>query len=180
MNYYELLMEGRAHLAQYPSYEPVGDAGAVFVEGGRWMGDRLRELRGRDPRADGPVVDFNFYGCLKYGICLAGSGLVIVWAWMVNLWLMPLAGLVFYILEAPFVFLFPLLIDRVPKPLLTGLRMLRRIGLLRCLGTVIPISVFMLAGLFRRRNRIHQWYVGCMAIVIWYQYEVRNRISSSF
>jgi len=88
----------------------------------------------------------------------------------------PLSIVVFYLFEIQFLFLFPLLIDNSKEPVRRGIREVFKIGIIRCLFTVIPIAFFMLLGLFHKRQRYRNWYIGCLAILIWYNDEVRTRI----
>jgi hypothetical protein len=180
MNYQHLIAAGREHLAKYPVHAPVTGPMTMFPGGARWMYDRLNELDGSNPRPFDPEINYTLYGYLKYGICLTGSSLACWWAFQYSPLLVPFSILIFYLLEIHFLFLFPLLIDGVRQPVLNGIREVCRIGVIRCLLTVIPISIFMMTGLFRRKNNFHNWYIGCLSILIWYKNEVRNRISPSF
>src|SRR6516225_6451746 len=85
----------------------AGAARGGFTSGARWMQLALETLRGRPC----PPAAFNYHrlGLIKYG--LAG-GVALLWAvaacaWHVP-WLVPLAAIAFYAVEAQMVFLFPL------------------------------------------------------------------------
>jgi hypothetical protein len=121
-------------------------------------------------------INYNLYGFLKYGICLLGSLLTGWWLLKHAPLVIPLSVLSFYLLEVPFLFLFPLLLDHSSKPILTGLYKVFEIGIAKCLSIVMPIAFLMLAGLFRKRNGLRNWHLGCLAILIWYHNEVRTRV----
>jgi hypothetical protein len=147
----------------------------VFRQGGAWMRAWLMEWD-HVRKWNTEPVDFNSYGWCKYLICMAaflGSASVF---YVINPWLLPLSLLVFYIAEVHFLFLFPLLIDGVRRPLWQSIVITHRIGLWRVLAKVIPIGVFMMVGLFHFSDPFRNWYKGCLAVLIWYQHEVRDRI----
>jgi len=147
----------------------------VFRLGGEWMRAWLVEW---DPlrKWNSEAIAFNTYGWFKYLISLIaflGSAYAF---YVINPWLLPLSLIVFYIVEVHFLFLFPLLIDGVRNPLWQSIVITHRIGLWRVLATVIPIGIFMVLGLFHLSDPFRNWYKGCLAILIWYQHDVRNRI----
>src|SRR4051812_17359841 len=81
-----------------------------FDSAGEWMREALWLLRGGS--LPYRTINFSALGWMKYGT--AGSAAVIVWAVALHLkqiWLMPVALLLFYIIEAQMVFLFPLAMD---------------------------------------------------------------------
>lgn len=176
MKYRELIGKSIAHLEHNCGkhyFVPVTD---MFGNGGFWMQERLTELDNRAAALPAIIPPFKFYGYLKYGICL----LLFFWAaaifYRLNIFLMPLAVFVFYWCEAHFVFLFPLLIDGVRHPVYKSIKATYHMGVLRVMVTVMSIAVYMIRGLFNRRAPFYNWYVGCMAILIWYQHEVRDRL----
>lgn len=178
MTYEALIHRSQEHLSRHPALVPTGLSIHMFAIGARWMLNRLNELnRDREIEFDGSVL-FGWYGGLKYGICLSafvGSAVVLA-GW--SLWLSPLSILIFYWFEIHFLFLFPLLLDRVKDPVWTSMQQTYKIGICRALITVIPIALFMLIGLFHPRAPYRNWHVGCLAIIIWYNDEVRNRVWS--
>jgi hypothetical protein len=147
----------------------------LFPTGARWMYDRMQELRPSDLPFD-PGINYTGYGLLKYGACLAGFALAILPSAKYGLFTIPLSIASFYVVEVHFLFLFPLLIDQTPRPLLTGIRIAWSIGIGRCLITVIPIATYMMLGLFRRSDPFSNWYTGCLKIITWYDHEIRDRI----
>lgn len=165
MHWRELLRQSRQHLAQ--SATPAA-AGYSFRAGAHWMAGQLAELRQLPPGACRAGVAWTGYGVLKYGLSAAGLG----WMGYGLPWPgLPVAVLVFYVLEVHFLFLFPLLIDGHPKPLLSSIRMTYRLGLWRAVGNTLPIGVYMLAGLWKRSEPLRHWHEGCLAILIWYEKE---------
>lgn len=121
-------------------------------------------------------INFRYYGYLKYGISLLAFLTSCFVLGKLHLWLMPLAILVFYACEVHFLFLFPLLIDQVKKPMQTSIRQTYRIGFGKALLWVFAIAIYMLSGLLNFRNPWRKWHIGCLSIVLWYKYEVRNRV----
>ena len=171
MNYRQLIVMSKLHLVQTqaPRLRPA----TVFTLGAKWMYQRLQELQPAEMGGFDSHVRYTAYGLLKYGICLTMGGLTIL---VCGPYGIPASVLAFYLTEIHFLFLFPLLIDRAPRPLLASLKATYKIGPWRCLVTVIPIAFYMLAGLFRKNNRLTNWYIGCLAILIWYKHEIRNRL----
>ncbi|HWK08354.1 MAG TPA: hypothetical protein VNS58_32230 [Puia sp.] len=176
MTYKKLIAAGKTHLEKYPGQDPAPDPATLFSAGARWMSDRLNQLDGNHTPAFNPHINYTLYGSLKYGICLLGCGLSGWWLSKYSMLLTPLSILVFFLLEVNFLFLFPLLIDNSATPVRGSIRAVFKIGILKCVFTVIPIALFMVVGLFRKRETVRNWYIGCLAILIWYNDEVRNRI----
>jgi hypothetical protein len=175
MNYRNLLAASKEHLANYPGDNCRQRLATMFPSGARWMYDRLNELDSRNIRPFKISTNYNFYGFLKYGICFMGSGLCCWWFLKHAPLLTPLSVLCFYLLEIQFLFLFPLLLDNSGKPILTGMCKVFEIGIGKCLFIVMPIAFFMVLGLFKKRNNLMDWHIGCLAILIWYNNEVRVR-----
>ena len=176
MMYKYLIIASREKLTAYPAFETVPGPIHMFPWGAKWMYERLGELRPGHPMSFNPSINYNLYGFIKYGSCLAVSLLSALWLSRYHLLLTPLSILIFYLCEIHFLFLFPLLIDNTPRPILTGIRNAYRIGIVKCLITVIPIAFFMLAGLLRGKDNFRNWYIGCFAVLIWYNNEVTGRI----
>ncbi len=148
----------------------------LFRQGGVWMCQWLSVFENKQAIQYDTLVHFNAYGFMKYGICMAAF-FVSLWCFFTwNIYLTPLSILVFYIAEIHFLFLFPLLIDKVEKPVLKSISITYRIGLLNVLVKVIPIGFYMVFGLLRFSDPFRNWYKGCLAVLIWYQDEVRDRI----
>ena len=142
---------------------------AVFTAGARWMHQQLPPKK-----AFRTTVSYTLYGLGKYGLSLlafVGSALLF---YRVSPFLLPLSIGVFYLVEVHFLFLFPLLLDGVEQPLLKSVQQTYRIGLLTSVATVIPIGFYMLAGLCHFKQPLLNWHIGCGAILIWYQHEVRD------
>jgi len=178
MNYRQLIKKSRSHPCPGVGMNPgiAVSPATVFSVGARWMYNRLGELRPGDVGPFDENVRYTVYGLLKYLTSLTGAALAAVVMSTYGLIAIPAAVLAFYLFEIHFLFLFPLLIDRAPRPLLTSIRATYKIGVWRCLITVIPIAGYMLAGLFRKTDRLGNWYTGCLSILIWYDHEIRNRL----
>jgi len=168
----DLLRKSAVRLkTQPPNYCKVID----FQQGAVWMAHQLgKEI----PETSRVTPWYNWMGVLKYGLCLVGAMVLFFGLGIYNLWSYGLTFILFYIIEVHFLFLFPLLIDQVSNPFIQSLRATYRVGLINCLVNVIPIAMWMLVGLLNRKQPYHHWYMGCMAIIIWYEESVRDRLSS--
>jgi hypothetical protein len=152
----------------------VGPTLRPFDRGGRWMAVQLARLEPERP-AGVLAQAFAIYGWIKYGISIAAALLT---AWLLyNLYpALALGGVAaFYLVEVLFVFLFPLLIDGVRRPLARSIRCTFQAGYFRVLVNVILIAAYMLSGLFTQ-SPLCRWHIGCGAILIWYQDEIRDRV----
>ena len=170
MKYQKLLAQSREHLRRFPAAEKQGFSLLVFTNGAEWMLHRMNELDGEERIFDSSI-SYEKNGYFKYGICLVAFLLIGAFLFNKAVLLLPLAILVFYILEIHFLFLFPLLIDKVENPILKSIQMTYEIGVFQALATVIPIGFFMIIGLFNLQNPLKNWYLGCLSILIWYGYE---------
>ena len=94
----------------------------------------------------------------------------------IDVLLLPLSVVVFYLVEVHLLFLFPLLIDSVRHPVQVSIRLTYQTGLLNAMLTTMPIGFFMMAGLFNIKRPLRNWYIGSLAIIIWYNYEMGNRL----
>jgi hypothetical protein len=170
MKFRRLLAQSKTQLAAQPPVVSQYISFRVFESGAHWMAEKM------NVQHSGNVTSFSAYGALKYGV----SGVFFVASALllgsINLWLLPLSVVIFYLAEVHFLFLFPLLIDKVKRPVWTSVKQTYRTGLLASLLNVIPIGLFMLLGLLRRKDPLRNWYIGCLAIVIWYKDEVRGRL----
>jgi len=176
MKYRELITRSRASLGStLPTFrESVSAAG--FGKGAKWMFEKLNGDHITAAKQFNGSINYSAYGFLKYGISLfvmLGSALLLA---KFNVLLVPLSVVFFYIAEVHFLFLFPVLMDDLDNPILTSIKKTYSAGFLTALFTVIPIGIFMMWGLLNFKDPFRNWYVGCLAIVIWYKDEVRNRI----
>jgi hypothetical protein len=182
MTYRQLITASKMHLGDVPPSMP--GIRSLFPAGARWMYDRLQELQPSDNRPFDADINYTGYGLFKYGCCLTGALLPIT---AISVYsrlplpaflpiLIPAAVGLFYFFEIHFLFLFPFLIDQCRQPLLASFQAAYKIGLGKCLTTVIPIAGYMMIGLLRRSNRPGNWYIGCLAIIIWYDHDIRNRL----
>lgn len=138
-----------------------------FQSGGEWMQAEIGRLTGIT-LTEAPQPDFNRAGLVKYGLASLTSMLAVLLVTAPVWQAMLVAVSTFYVVEAHFLFLFPLLASNHPKPYRTSVKLTYRIGLFRCVVNILPIAIFMLAGLIRGEAPLRNWYIGCRAILIWY------------
>lgn len=172
MNYAQLIAMSKR---VYNESSQVPLSPHVFTDGAKWMCKQLNELSNRKIEFNG-AVNYTAYGFLKYSVSLLFFLLAAFLFARIHVLLVPLAALIFYLAEVHFLFLFPLLIDGVQHPLLESIKKTYAIGLFRSMYTVFRVGLFMITGLLNITRPFRNWHVGCLAIIIWYQYEVRNRI----
>ncbi|MFN7119989.1 MAG: hypothetical protein ACK4TA_24560 [Saprospiraceae bacterium] len=148
----------------------------IFSLGAKWMHTRLQELRGYDINEFTILSKYNLYGIIKY-LVLAGCLIItIVTLYRINITLLPLVILIFYFVEAHFIFLFPLLIDKAENPIKESVKLSYKIGIIKAMCNVMPISFFMIIGLFNYKKPLRNWYLGCLAVLIWYEEAIGNRV----
>ncbi len=176
MNYDRLIYLSTLEYEKQAADSEVPPIMKWFPVGAKWMYDALQKMEGAGNQPFPEKISYNYYGCLKYGVCIFGTILAACFLLYIHWWLFPLPVLVFYYIEIHFLFLFPMLVTHTEHPIWTGIKLVYHIGWGRCLLLVLQVAFFMVAGLFKRSNRTKQWYLGCMAILIWYNHEVRNRI----
>ena len=146
----------------------------MFSDGGKWMHEQMQIIRSRRWKLD-EKISFSFFGSLKYILSTLFFLAMIIMSIKVSLYLLPLAIIAFYLAEVHFLFLFPLLIDGSPSPVISSFRLTYKAGIIRSLINVIPIAFFMLIGILNFREPFRNWYTGCMAILFWYEDEVGDR-----
>ena len=176
MHYKTLINQSKEHLGKHPEFISVRFPATQFSTGAKWMLDRLNEMEGVERSEFNQSINYNTFGIFKYGISLLAwliSGLLF---YQINVALTPLSVLVFYFFEIHFLFLFPILIGGSKRPVLVSIRETYKVGVIRALLTVIPIGIHMVVGLLNLKNPLYNWHVGCLAIVIWYQHEIRDRV----
>lgn len=176
MNGTELINKSKAWFDHTPVEVNQAFSVHVFQYGAQWMHARMSELSPDDTIPFDQSIRFGLYGMLKYSICLGIFLLSCILLFRIHIVLLPLSVLIFYFVEVHFLFLFPLLIERVPTPVLASIRMTYKIGVVRCIIMVMQIAYFMIIGLFNRRKPFQNWYIGCLSIVLWYKNDVRDRV----
>jgi len=176
MNYKTLISQSKTEFDSRPNQvEPLLSL-KLFNTGAKWMFDKLQK------KENGTTIEFNnktsfaSYGLLKYSISLSCAIFSLLTLWRYNTLLIPISILVFYFIEVHFLFLFPLLIDKVKNPISESIKQTYRLGLLTTTLIVIQIGFFMIIGLFNYKNPFRNWHIGCFSIIIWYKYEVRDRL----
>ncbi len=176
MNAWLLLRLARAEMARNPAVLPVQDLQkGIFSTGGRWMFYWMQILQFDEKRTLQHGINFAFYGLFKYAISGAVFLITLFFLWPLGWMYAPLSIICFYAVEVQLMFLFPLLIDQSPAPLRESRTMTRSIGTIYTVLVILPIGVFMLLGLFHWKNPLKHWYLGCLAVVIWYILERKAR-----
>jgi predicted MPP superfamily phosphohydrolase len=129
----------------------------------------LETLRGTPCPPQG--AGYNYLGFTKYGLAAGAALLWAAGAWALRLPLLPpLAALVFYVVEAQMVFLFPLALDGSARPFRTAWAWTRRAGgTLAVLRVVLPLASVMLLGGLVGRGFVRSWCLGCLAVCLWYE-----------
>lgn len=163
MNYTKL------HLAiatKFPKYSNIKFSDLInpFGYGAHWMFLRMQELN-LTQQSSLPHLPWNLIGLLKYAL-VAGLSLGIsylLYAW--NSLFCFAFPFIFYLLELPFVFLFPLLIQEGKFSLRKGLAYSCKLGFINSYWMLIRIAMGMM---IPSRNFMH-WQRGCLAIILWYE-----------
>lgn len=164
--------KGKLEASFYKAERKEGES--VFTYGARWMFLQMNESE--EDVTFNDSINYTGYGMLKYGMSLLFFTGFLVMSSYYFLPLMILSVLVFFIVEVHFLFLFPLLLDECQEPIKESINQVYKIGVFKSVFMVLRIAVFMVVGLFYLKRPLYNWYVGCLAVVIWYQDEVRNRI----
>jgi hypothetical protein len=162
-------LEENYELTQVSSWTNIFQSGAIWMQ--TWL-SRIRQ----EPILTNQNTNFTFHGIFKYSVCLLAFGLAFCGLAKINLLLAPLSIIIFYWFEVHFLFLFPLLIDDVKSPIISSIRLTYKVGVMRAIFNVLPIGIFMFIGLFDYRKPLHNWHIGCLAVLIWYEYETRDRL----
>lgn len=179
MTYSQLIDAGTTEFDRMP-YQAVGGGVRVFEHGARWMRRRMNSLDNRTEKELDHTTQYTVYGVLKYSCCIIAAIVAGMEFYHLHFLLTPLAIVIFYCVEVHFLFLFPLILDGARRPLLASIRLTYRIGYFRALVMVMRLGGFMVAGLFNLKNPTRNWHIGCLAVIIWYQHEGRNRIYFPF
>jgi hypothetical protein len=176
MKYQYLIYQSKINLqADPPSINGVFSIN-IFKLGAKWMFDKLNENKNDKKLKFNHSINFFVFGLLKYGISFFAFLLSAILFSKINFFLIPLSIIIFYFAEIHFLFLFPILLDNVKKPIFTSIKQTYKTGVLTTLINVIPIGLYMIFGLLNIKAPFRNWYIGCLAIIIWYQNEIRNRI----
>ncbi len=176
MKYQILISQSKLNLEMNPLKIDKIDIFNIFESGAKWMFIKLNEDHGNSENKFNLEIHFLAYGILKYAISLIIFFLSAFCFLRINLFLIPLSIIIFYLVEVHFLFLFPILIDNYRRPVWTSIKQTYKTGLLTTLITTIPIGLYMVIGLLNLKNPFRNWYIGCLAVIIWYKNEIRNRI----
>lgn len=169
----ELINKAEAAYALNAEQIPFDWSLNVFSRGAIWMQKRMK---GAPPLSASEARQYNIYGAFKYLLSIFASVVVINFAFQLHPAFLPLSILVFYLVEVHFLFLFPILIERKAWPLINSISCTYRVGVFTCMITVMQIAFYMLKGIFNFKDPFKNWHIGCLAVLIWYQDEVRDRI----
>jgi predicted MPP superfamily phosphohydrolase len=133
-------------------------------------------LETRRGRACPPTaVRYQRLGLIKYGLA---AGVALLWAVAACAgnapWLVPLAAVAIYAVEAQMVFLFPVALDGSARPFAAARRWTCRAGgTVAVLRVVVPLACTMLLGGLAGRGFRRCWCLGCLAVCLWYE-DLRN------
>jgi hypothetical protein len=177
-NFHTLLALSKAAYAKEPTQVQQPFSWRIFDAGGKWMLEKMNSFDEKKAILLDKNANFTCFGCLKYGICLTAFFISIFIFWKINILLMPLSVLIFYFFEVHFLFLFPLLLEKTPNPIQKSIQLTYKIGVFKAMWIVIRVAIFMLKGLFYVKNPFRNWHIGCLFILIWYENEVKNRLST--
>jgi hypothetical protein len=175
MNYKKLITISETQFDNLPSQISNIASITLFTSGAKWMHKKLNDQESNTDKFD-DSINFEFYGLLKYAISLSAFIVSFLFLLKINIALLPLSIPIFYLFEIHFLFLFPLLLDRVKNPLWASIKQTYRAVFFKTLFVVMQIGFFMVSGLFDLKDPFRKWHIGCLAVIIWYQNEVRNRI----
>ncbi|MBR9859375.1 hypothetical protein GYB22_01210 [bacterium] len=151
---------------------------SIFDKGGIWMQENLISLAPERFHKVENSVNFTRLGVLKYLFCLLPSLSLIplLSYFQVHGSLIFIASCaLFYLIEAPMVFLFPLSIERNRPSWRVSATLTFNIGWLKVIFTVIPIAIFMVFGLLNFTKPLKNWHLGALVILIWYLDETSDR-----
>jgi hypothetical protein len=175
-NFQTLLYLSKKAFAAQPDQVQQPFSLQLFQNGAIWMQAKMNDLNPANKVWIDKKISFNGYGFLKYSICLSAFATSFFFFLNKNVSLIPLSVLVFYFFEVHFLFLFPLLLDKIPHPIWKSIRLTYKLGVFRAMFIVLQIAMFMLWGILNVKNPFKNWHIGCLCILIWYQDEIRNRL----
>ena len=129
----------------------------------------LESLRGRP--CPPTTNNYQLLGLIKYGLAVSPALLWAVAVYVCHVpWLMPLAVVVFYAVEAQMVFLFPVALDGSTRPFGAARRWtVRAGGTVAVMRVVLPLAGTMLFGGLAGRGFLRCWCLGCLAVCLWYE-----------
>jgi hypothetical protein len=150
-----------------------------FISGAAWMELVLAELRGQRQR---PVpACLQGFGILKYTLATLAASMVLWLAVTTQRYpLLLLCIPAFYAVEVQMVFLFPIVLDRLPKPFKASLQWTKAAGgTLATMRIVLVLAAVMLFGGLFGKGFIRCWCLGCLAVVLWYEdiRQARNQLA---
>jgi hypothetical protein len=140
-----------------------------FISGAGWMELVLAELRGQPQR---PVPEcLQGFGIFKYTLATLAASTVLWLAIITKIYpLFLLCIPAFYAVEVQMVFLFPIVLDRLPQPFQTSWQWTQAAGgTLAAMRVVLVLAAMMLFGGLLGKGFIRCWCLGCLAVVLWYE-----------
>ena len=176
MKYQFLISQSKKYLQTKPPNIDGVLSLNIFQLGAKWMFDKLNENGVCNEIQFNQSINFFAYGLLKYGISFFVFLVSVFLLININFLLFPFSIVIFYLAEVHFLFLFPILLDNVEKPIWTSIKQTYKMGIFTTIITVIPIGFYMVFGLFNFKDPFRNWYIGCLSIIIWYQNEIRDRV----
>jgi hypothetical protein len=179
-SYNALLEKAKELYVSHPYEKSALKSGTVFFHGAFWMAGLMADLRS-DPVEFPSSRPYGWYGIFKYALAVFFTLLFLLIAfYFKTYYLFPISILIFYLAEAQFIFLFPILIDNSSSPLVDSLRMTHRAGgTLSVLRILLSIALYMVSGGLTKNNFMKNWIIGCIMMVVWYE-KVRKSNGGKF
>jgi hypothetical protein len=140
-----------------------------FISGAAWMELVIAELRGQQQR---PVpACLQKFGIFKYALATLAASMVLCLTIITRVHPFALLCIpAFYAVEVQMVFLFPIVLDRLPRPFQTSWQWTRKAGgTLAAMRIVLVLAAVMLFGGLLQKGFIRCWCLGCLAVVLWYE-----------
>lgn len=176
MKYKTLIYQSLEFAKQYPDCLENSFSFNVFEQGAYWMFVQLKRLSKQETLVFNKTINYTFYGIIKYLVCILVSLTTAILLYKINCLLCILSIFVFYFIEVHYLFLFPLLIINNKNSIINSIRITYQIGVFKAVLVVLPIGFYMLIGLLNFKQPLKHWYIGCLAILIWFENDVRNRL----
>lgn len=170
-----LLAESRSCFDQKPFEINPKEEGGIFTLGAKWMFQWMQHFNLVSNHLTLRSYPYNLAGIFKYGVSIIISTLVALLLLRISMWLEPIVIILFYIVEVHFLFLFPIIIANDRNSFIKSIKLTYRIGYFSSLVKLIGIAGFMLIGFLNRKHPLKNWYIGCLAIIIWYKHAMEHR-----
>lgn len=145
----------------------------LFTSGAKWLHAYLNVPEAKTKKF--PLRNYELYGWTKYAFSLL---IALLWVYLFaskSPAIALLSVIIFYIVEVHFLFLFPLAITGKDQLLFRSVRATYTFGFWKAFFYTVCIAGYMLVGLLNVKDPIINWRTGCLAILLLYQGEVRDR-----